>query len=76
MSRVATTCEQCGQHDDHPKVHLADVTGRHIVRGSRTVTDSPEAAGEALAAERRARGGSSLLRELRQLSKIPAPQPE
>jgi hypothetical protein len=55
---------------------LADVTGRHIVRGSRTVTGSPEAAGEALAAEIRSRGGSSLLVELRQLSKIPAPQPE
>ena len=55
---------------------LADVTGRHIVRGSRTVTGSPEAAGEALAAEIRSRGGSSLLIELRQLSKIPAPQPE
>lgn len=55
---------------------LADVTGRHIVRGSRTVTGSPEAAGEALAAEIRSRGGASLLVELRQLSKIPAPQPE
>ena len=55
---------------------LADVTGRHIVRGSRTVTGSPEAAGEALAAEIRSRGGGSLLVELRQLSKIPAPQPE
>jgi hydroxymethylbilane synthase len=55
---------------------LADVTGRHIVRGSRTLGDSPESAGEALASEIRSRGGGSLLVELRQLSKVPAPQPE
>lgn len=56
---------------------LADVSGRHIVRGSRTLDVSvPESTGEELAAEIRSRGGSSLLVELRQLSKIPAPQPE
>jgi hydroxymethylbilane synthase len=56
---------------------LADVTGRHIVRGSRTLdANAPEATGEALAAEIRSRGGSSLLVELRQLSKVPSPQPE
>jgi hydroxymethylbilane synthase len=56
---------------------LADLTGRHIVRGSRALdANDPEATGEALAAEIRSRGGSSLLVELRQLSKIPSPQPE
>ena len=56
---------------------LADLTGKHIVRGSRVLDPrSPEATGEALAAEIRSRGGSSLLVELRQLSKLPAPQPE
>jgi hydroxymethylbilane synthase len=56
---------------------LADVTGRHIVRGSRALdANSPEHTGNALATEIRARGGSSLLVELRQLSMIPAPQPE
>lgn len=56
---------------------LADLAGRHIVRGSRELDmDDPESTGEALAAEIRSRGGSSLLVELRQLSKIPAPQPE
>ena len=55
---------------------LADVTGRHIVRGSRPLGDSPEDAGEALAREIRSRGGGSLLVELRQLSNLPAPQPE
>jgi hydroxymethylbilane synthase len=56
---------------------LADLSGKHIVRGSRTLdVDSPETSGEELAAEIRARGGSSLLVELRQASKLPAPQPE
>ena len=56
---------------------LADLTGRHIVRGSRELDAMrPEATGEALAAEIRSRGGNSLLVELRQLSKVPSPQPE
>ena len=56
---------------------LADLTGRHIVRGSRALDpDDPEATGESLAAEIRSRGGSSLLVELRQLAKVPSPQPE
>jgi len=56
---------------------LADLTGRHVVRGSRPLDpDSPESTGEALSSEIRSRGGSSLLVELRQLSNLPAPQPE
>jgi len=56
---------------------LADLSGKHIVRGSRVLdARSPESSGEALAAEIRSRGGSSLLVELRQISKLPAPQPE
>ncbi|HJQ11524.1 MAG TPA: hydroxymethylbilane synthase [Gemmatimonadaceae bacterium] len=56
---------------------LGDPVGRNIVRGSRVLdTNAPERTGEALAAEIRSRGGNSLLVELRQLSKVPAPQPE
>jgi hydroxymethylbilane synthase len=56
---------------------LADLSGRHIVRGFRKLDSrNPESTGEALAADIRSRGGSSLLVELRQLSKFPAPQPE
>lgn len=56
---------------------LADVGGKHMVRGSRVLdAGSPESTGEALGAEIRSRGGSSLLVELRQLSRLPAPQPE
>jgi hydroxymethylbilane synthase len=65
--------------DGRPTLYgmLADVSGTHIVRGSRPLSaEFPEATGEALAAEIRSRGGSSLLVELRQLSKLPAPQPE
>ena len=56
---------------------LSDLNGRHIVRGSRQLDlRDPESTGEALAGDIRSRGGASLLVELRQLSKIPAPQPE
>ena len=56
---------------------LADLSGKHIVRGSRALdANDPEATGETLAAEIRSRGGSSLLVELRQQSNIPSPQPE
>jgi hydroxymethylbilane synthase len=56
---------------------LADVSGKHIVRGSRPLDPrSPESTGESLAADIRSRGGASLLVELRQLSRLPAPQPE
>jgi hydroxymethylbilane synthase len=57
---------------------LSDLSGSHIVRGSRPLDPlAPEATGEELAAEVRARGGSSLLVELRQATvKLPSPQPE
>jgi hydroxymethylbilane synthase len=56
---------------------LSDLSGRHMVRGSRALDSrAPESTGEALAAEIRSRGGTSLLVELRQLSRLPAPQPE
>jgi hydroxymethylbilane synthase len=57
---------------------LSDLSGSHVVRGSRPLDLlAPEATGEELAAEVRARGGSSLLVELRQSSvKLPSPQPE
>jgi hypothetical protein len=29
MARKATTCDQCGQTDDHPKVHIGVVTKHH-----------------------------------------------
>jgi hypothetical protein len=48
-----------------------------MIRGSRLLDlESPEVTGEELANEIRSRGGASLLVELRQLTKLPAPQPE
>lgn len=44
--RAQTTCDQCGQADDHPKVHIGPVTKHHdclshaedqMVRGSSDV---------------------------------------
>lgn len=57
---------------------LSDLSGSHIVRGSRPLDLlAPEATGEELASEIRARGGSSLLVELREAKvKLPSPQPE
>lgn len=71
----ALVSEQGGIHTLYGM--LADLSGKHIVRGSRTVDlDAPELSGEELAEEIRARGGSSLLVELRQAVNLPAPQPE
>ena len=67
------------ESSDGPTLYgmLSDLTGKHIVRGSRALdAANPERTGEALAAEIRSRGGNSLLVELRQSSEIPAPQPE
>ena len=45
---------------------IADVAGRHVVRGSRPVDRAdPELTGQELAADLRARGGASILAELR-----------
>ncbi len=56
---------------------LADVGGKHVVRGSRPVDPAaPERAGERLAAELRARGGDEILESLRSATKVPMPQPE
>lgn len=29
MARAQTTCDQCGQTDDHPKVHIGAITKHH-----------------------------------------------
>lgn len=56
---------------------ISDVAGRQIVRGSRAVDGSdPELTGQELAAEIRARGGSSILAELRAAADVTPPQPE
>jgi hydroxymethylbilane synthase len=56
---------------------LADISGRQILRGEMEVDrNNPAAAGEALAADIRSRGGNSLVAALRGPQSLPAPQPE
>ncbi len=56
---------------------ISDISGRQMVRGSRAVdTADPERSGEELAADIRARGGASILAELRTAKSVPPPQPE
>lgn len=56
---------------------IADMAGANIVRGAITVEPAdPAASGSELAADIRARGGSSILAELRAVASVPPPQPE
>lgn len=56
---------------------IGDVRGKRIVRGSRALDPiEPEATGHALAMELRGRGGDQILAELREVVKVPSPQPE
>lgn len=62
-----------------PVLHafISDVAGRHVVSGELALdVNDPERTGTALAGDIRARGGGSLLAEMRGLSKVTAPQPE
>lgn len=56
---------------------IADLYGRRVVRGERAIDPAgPEPGAEALAAELASHGGSEIMASLRQLEKVPAPQPE
>ncbi|MBX6331686.1 MAG: hydroxymethylbilane synthase [Gemmatimonadaceae bacterium] len=56
---------------------IADPRGRRVLRGAVPVDPAvPERAGAALAAELLARGGAELLATVRDLARVPAPQPE
>ena len=66
-------------HDGPLVLHalIADVRGQRVVRGSQHVDpESPEGAGQLLAAELRARGGDEILESLRAVTRVPMPQPE
>ncbi len=71
----ALVIETGGTHTLHGM--LANIAGTHVLRGEQPVDPSnPERAGELLAADIRARGGNSLMIELREPQSLPAPQPE
>ena len=56
---------------------IADVNGRHVVRGEHPVDlRNPELSGIRLANELRGRGASEILEGLRRAEQVPAPQPE
>jgi hydroxymethylbilane synthase len=56
---------------------IGDSRGRSVVRGMEPVDPAdPEAGGRGLAARVRANGGDELVNAMRDLSNIPAPQPE
>jgi len=56
---------------------IADVHGRHVVRGEHPVdVHNPELSGIRLANELRGRGASEILEGLRRAEQVPAPQPE
>jgi hydroxymethylbilane synthase len=56
---------------------ISDLRGQHVVRGSRVVDASdPARTGRELAADIRARGGASILAELRAAEHLTPPEPE
>jgi hypothetical protein len=56
---------------------ISDLAGKTVVRGEHRVEASdPEGSGERLAHMLRLRGGEAIIENLREASKLPAPQPE
>ena len=56
---------------------ISDLAGRTVVRGEHRVEPAdPEGSGERLAHMLRLRGGEAIIEQLREASKLPAPQPE
>lgn len=72
---VMSSTDHAGEYILHGLI--SDIAGRNIVRGSRAVDPAdPELTGQELAADIRARGGSSILAELRAATQVTPPQPE
>jgi hypothetical protein len=72
--RAADTCEQCGQTDNHPKVHITDVTGlvtRHhdclSAAQEEMVRGSSEEAGQIIDAAKGGTRGPKLLAHINKL---------
>ena len=55
---------------------IADVKGSRVLRGDIAVTGAPEDAGRTLAEELRTRGADDILAGLRNVKRVPSPQPE
>jgi hypothetical protein len=72
MARAVTQCEQCGQSDDHPKVHIGPVTKHHdclSVTERAMVVDSSETAAKIVDACEGGKRGEKLLSHIESLHK-------
>lgn len=68
--RVATQCDQCGQRDDHPKVHLGATTYHHDClpyTEKRLIQESSPEATQIIAAAECGTHGSELLEYIQAL---------
>ena len=73
MARVQSQCEQCGQVDDHPKVHFADGATKHhdclSFSEKELVVDSSETAAKIIEACEGGKRGPKLLAHIESLHK-------
>jgi hypothetical protein len=70
MARAVTQCEQCGQTDDHPKVHIGAVTKHHdclSVAEKSMVTESSPVAAQIVEACEDGKRGPDLLAHIESL---------
>ena len=70
--RVPTLCDQCGQIDDHPKIHLGEVTKHHDCLShveEQAVRESSDVAAEIIDACKGGRRGAKLLTHIESLHK-------
>jgi len=78
--RASTVCEQCGQNDDHPKVHIGLVTKHHDclsaaeereLRDSAQEKDSGPKASAVIDACKKGARGEELLKLIQDPAKLP-----
>jgi hypothetical protein len=70
--RVATQCDMCGQTDDHPKVHLGEVTKHHdclTFTEEAQVRESSETAAKIIDECKAGKRGPDLLKRIDSLHK-------
>ena len=71
--RASTQCDQCGQTDDHPKIHFADGATKHHDCLSHTekamAVESSDVAAKVIAACEGGKRGEKLLAHIESLHK-------
>lgn len=69
-SRYKSACDQCGQYDDHPKVHIGVITKHHdcmSVSEKEMVVGSSETAADIITAAESGTHGDDLLAHIQEL---------